>query len=438
MRTFGTTLPAKREGGDRVGERLPGEWGAVQTSSTPATSLIRIPGQSQVWLLSVAHGATHWVIGTFYILLPFVTKDLGLSYTESGLMVSTYYVTSLVATMTGGILVDVTGRRVLFQVVALLFGAAAIVGFGVAGALVVLAAMAGLIGIGNNLWHPAAISFLSQRFPANRGYVLSIHAMFANLGEALAPAVAGLMLLVLSWRETSVLAAVPSLLCAVLVATTLRRMTASSGGGRSAMMDRRTYARGIRQLMASRVVMGITVAAAFRSMTQTGVMMFLPLYLANGLKVSPAMLGATLMAMQVGGLIAGPVAGIASDRVGRRPVVMVCLAVATGLVVLVGLIGNIDLFVGCISVLGFALFAVRPVMQGWMMDVVPPQLAASGTSLLFSGQAVLSMVTPVAGGFIADRWGLGIVFYFLAGTIFVANLAVLALPRDMTPLSAGG
>lgn len=405
-------------------------------TSASATSLLRVPGQSQLWLLGVSHGATHWVIGTFYILLPFVTKDLGLSYTESGLMVSTYYVTSLIATMTGGILVDVTGRRVLFQVVALLLGAVAIIGFGIAGALFVLAAMAGLIGIGNNLWHPAAISFLSQKFPANRGYVLSIHSMFANLGEALAPAAAGVMLLVLNWRETSMLAAVPSVICAVLVVAMVRRLGPSAAMGRSEAMDRRTYGRGIRQLMGNRTVVGITVAAAFRSMTQTGILMFLPLYLANGLKVDPAVLGATLMAMQIGGLIAGPIAGVVSDRIGRRPVVMSCLGATTVLILAVGLIGNINLFVGCISVLGFALFAVRPVMQGWMMDVVPSRLAASGTSLLFSGQALLSMLMPVIGGFIADRWGLGIVFYFLAGTVLIANVAVLALPRTVTPLEA--
>jgi MFS family permease len=135
------------------------------------------------------------------------------------------------------------------------------------------------------------------------------------------------------------------------------------------------------------------------------------------------------MAMQVGGMIAGPIAGIASDRMGRRPVVMAGLTLTTLIIVGITFVGNAAVFVAGISVLGFALFAVRPVIQSWMMDLVPPPLAASGTSLLFGAQSVLSMLTPIVGGFIADAYGLVSVFYFLAATMLVANLAVVFLPK---------
>jgi hypothetical protein len=36
----------------------------------------------------------------------------------------------------------------------------------------------------------------------------------------------------------------------------------------------------------------------------------------------------------------------------------------------------------------------------------------------------------VACGLIADRWGILAAFYFLAGTVFVANLVVLAIRED--------
>jgi MFS family permease len=64
-----------------------------------------------------------------------------------------------------------------------------------------------------------------------------------------------------------------------------------------------------------------------------------------------------------------------------------------------------------------------------MMDLVPPPLAASGTSLLFGAQSVLSTLTPIIGGFIADTYGLLSVFYFLAATMLVANVGVVFLPR---------
>ena len=49
----------------------------------------------------------------------------------------------------------------------------------------------------------------------------------------------------------------------------------------------------------------------------------------------------------------------------------------------------------------------------------------------FSGsQSLLSSLSPVLCGFIADRWGILTAFYFLAGTVFVANLIVLAIREE--------
>lgn len=49
----------------------------------------------------------------------------------------------------------------------------------------------------------------------------------------------------------------------------------------------------------------------------------------------------------------------------------------------------------------------------------------------FSGsQSLLSSLSPVICGFIADRWGILTAFYFLAGTVLVANLVVLAVREE--------
>ncbi len=86
-------------------------------------------------------------------------------------------------------------------------------------------------------------------------------------------------------------------------------------------------------------------------------------------------------------------------------------------------------FITGVSVLGFALFAVRPVVHSWLMDLTPPHLGGSATSLLFGTQAGLSAMVPIIGGVIADAWGLTVVFYFLAGTMLVANVLVYLLPH---------
>ena len=79
--------------------------------------------QASIFLVGLGHGATHWLLGTFLILLPFVTKELGLSYTEAGLMVTVLHLSSFFTNISGGMVVDISGRRVVFLVICLLAGA---------------------------------------------------------------------------------------------------------------------------------------------------------------------------------------------------------------------------------------------------------------------------------------------------------------------------
>ena len=162
-----------------------------------------------MFLIGLGHGATHWVAGTFYVLLPFMTKDLGLSYTEAGLLVSILHVSSFLANFGSGAVVDVTGRKVIFQVASLGVGAAALMVFGFTGLYMVLCAMVALIGVTNNLWHPPAIAFISEKYPENRGYALSIHATGASLGDMVAPLAAGAAITWWSWQGSAVANSIP-------------------------------------------------------------------------------------------------------------------------------------------------------------------------------------------------------------------------------------
>ncbi|GIT52911.1 MAG: hypothetical protein Ct9H300mP16_00710 [Pseudomonadota bacterium] len=108
---------------------------------------------------------------------------------------------------------------------------------------------------------------------------------------------------------------------------------------------------------------------------------------------------------QAGGLIASHCRAW-SDRVGRRPVVLAGLSVTTVVIATITLTRNDLIIVATVSVLGFALFAVRPVIHSWMMDLAPPNIAGSATSILFGTQALLTTNMLPLGGLVADRYGL--------------------------------
>lgn len=191
------------------------------------------------------------------------------------------------------------------------------------------------------------------------------------------------------------------------------------------------YLGGLKRIARDRLVLGLCLMAGFRSMAQNGLLVFLPLFLIDELKTGPVWMGVAMMAMQVGALVAAPAAGAWSDRIGRRPVVLSGLTVTTLVIVSITLIRNDLVLVAAVSVLGFALFAVRPVVHSWMMDMVPPRLAGSATSLMFGTQSLLSAAVPPIGGAIADAYGLPAVFYFLAAAMLIANLLVYLLPHEV-------
>lgn len=388
---------------------------------------VGVGGHGAMVLVGLGHGATHWIAATFYIVLPYMRDDLGLTYAEAGTLAAIFHAASVAANFGSGPLVDMTGRRVLFQVLSLAIGAAALLAFGLGGGFAWLAAMIVLIGATNNLWHPAAIAFLSARYPKNRGYALSIHALGANVGDAVAPLAAGSLLVWLAWPSVAAVNALPVFAVAALLGLLLSSPR-TGGGGAPKGVRGGDYLGGILSVVRDRAVLGLCLMAGFRTMAQNGLLVFLPLYLTDVLHAGPAAMGAALMTMQLGGIVASPIAGALSDRIGRRPIVMAGLGVTTAVIAALTFLGGGPLYVAGVALLGFSLYAVRPVVHSWMMDLTPPELGGSATSLMFGTQAALSTAAPILGGLIAGIWGLPAVFYMLAGIMLIANLVATMLP----------
>jgi len=384
-----------------------------------------------VFLVGSGHGGIHWIAATFYLILPFITRDLGLSYAEAGILVAVFHLSAFTANFGSGLVVDVTGRRIVFNVLALSIGGVALLAVGGAVGFYWLFPMVMLIGATNNMWHPPAITFLSENYPNQRGYVLSIHALCANIGDALAPLAAGALLVWLSWRGTASAMALPIFVLAGLMVVSLLPRDRLKNPTDHKGMSIAEYFAGLRALLRDRVVLMLSLMAGFRTMAQMGLMVFLPLYLANDVEMGPFMMGVTVMALQIGGICASPVAGALSDRIGRRPVVLAGLSVTTVMIVLLTLVQNEIVFIAGVSFMGFAMYAARPVIHSWMMDMAPKEVAGSATSVMFGFQAMFTVIMVTGGGVVADAWGLSVVFYILAAAMLVANVLVYMLPDKL-------
>src|SRR5215813_15362963 len=121
-----------------------------------------------VVVVSFGHALTHWYPATFYLLLPLIGNELGLSYGEIGSILTCQYAAGAIANVPGGLFVDAVGRKALLMAVSLFWVGFPYLVMGLSHAYWMMLACATLVGIGNNLWHPTAIPWLADRFPERR------------------------------------------------------------------------------------------------------------------------------------------------------------------------------------------------------------------------------------------------------------------------------
>ena len=390
--------------------------------------------QGPALMVGVGHGATHWVAATFFLLLPWIKETLQISYTNAGILVAVFHLASFLANFASGALTDITGKRVLIQSGSLTLGALALGGTSLAWSVIPLALMIAIIGATNNAWHPAAISFLSERYPDNRGYALAVHALGANVGDSIAPLMVGAVLGMLSWQDTALVSTVPIFVVAFWIWTVLSRHETISPA-ETKETRKVPYLSELKIMFRQFELLGLSIMSGFRAAAQVGLLMFVPLYLTDVLEAGPMMTGVGFSLMQLGGVLSSPVAGAWSDRIGRRPIVVGGLALSTLVIAFLAIAGSQILFVSGIAFLGFVLYGVRPVVHSWALDLTSKTMGGTVISLVFGTQSLFSIGIPVLSGMVADLFGLQRVFWLLAGLILISNLVAFFL-KDSQNLRA--
>lgn len=379
--------------------------------------------------ISVGHAMTHWYPGAFVVMLPFFAEDLGLSLTQVGILIGLRSVTSTLINLPGGMIVDMIGRRTLVMVLAIAWAGIPYLFLGLTENFFIIAGFMAIVGVGNLLYHPAALSALSELYPGRRGFATAMHSLGASFGDTVAPFAAGLALTWYSWREITVVNAVPGIVMALIFWFTMRSVRLHSASP-AARLSLRGYLDGAARLFRDPNMMKIAVLGGARAMSQAGLQTFLPIYLASVAGLSAALIGTYMAIVQGAGIISGPLSGSLSDRFGRRPLIAAGM-VSTSVMLIVLMLLRIEwLFVLVLALIGFFLYSTQPVLNAWALDIAPPQLGGTSIGILFASQSLLGGLAPVIGGLLADSFGIEYAFYFVALTVLAANLLIVTIRDD--------
>ncbi|MFD0677348.1 MULTISPECIES: MFS transporter [unclassified Paenibacillus] len=385
------------------------------------------------WGICIGHAFTHWYPSSMYILLPYIVIAYNFSITQAGLLITLRSLITAFLTMPIGAFTDMSRKKHLFLAASLFLVGMPFLFIGFVQEYWLFALLFIVMGVGNEFWHPASYTTLSLRFPEQRGLTFGYHAMASNLGDMLAPIVIGALIVTYTWQEIIYWNFVPGVFFAIFILITLRnmnvdpsRLTKANADSASGLKD---YLKGLKELLRNKTVVLIAVLSGIRAMAQNGIMILLPLYLAMQMGLNAFWVGMTLGVLQAGGLIAAPIVGRMSDKSGPRKILTTLMVATSVMLVIVSFIRNDWILIGTIAILGFFLYAIRPVMQAWAMESTDTKVAGTATSLLFSMQSLMGAASPIIGTYLAQTYSFSAAFYFLAGVILAGNLVIHFIPN---------
>ena len=184
--------------------------------------------------------------------------------------------------------------------------------------------------------------------------------------------------------------------------------------------------------------MGIMAVAGLRGMANVAFLPFLALYLGldTELGLGNAALGLHIALLVGVGVVATPVTGYISDRIGRKVVLipgMLGLSALTALLVPFG--DGVGLIV-ILSLLGVFLFSDQPILTAAALDTVGQTVAASTLGVFSFSRFVLAAASPLIGGWLFDTLGIESTFFYISGIYLVGAVVLLAVPLAVTAQAA--
>ncbi len=160
-------------------------------------------------------------------------------------------------------------------------------------------------------------------------------------------------------------------------------------------------------------------------------LLFQPIYLQQ-LGADPIQIGVILGAFGAVMTLAHIPAGHLSDRIGRRPMLLIAWVAGIAATLVMALAGNLTIFIVGILIYGFTAFVASPLdsyvtaARGkWSVG-----RAITFISMTFNAGAVLG---PVTGGWVGDHFGLQRVYFIAAGLFVLSTVLVWFIapqPRD--------
>ena len=302
--------------------------------------------------------------------------------------------------------------------------------------LAVLTIAVVIVSIPGALWHLPSTAALSRRFPDRRGFAISMHGFGSNIGNVLAPLLAGGLLTIMAWRPILLIYAAPAALMAVFVWFSLKDLGIEDGDDQTNLKSKGRVLSGYREGLAMfkiPVVATLVLAAAVRGVANNALFQWAPFYLREaedgGLAMGYFSVGVHLSLLTGMGIVSAPILGYLSDRYGRKQVLVPGLIIAAILTMFVVSAGDSILLAVLLAGIGLFSFALQQIILAALLDVVDKGTEATASGLIFGINGLLGFGSPFLAAFIINQLGgYGSIFYYVGALTVVSAVIISVIP----------
>jgi len=379
-----------------------------------------------VGLLSINFGILFFDRNALNFLMPFVKPDLGLSNTQVGLTASALSFSWAIAALVVGVMADRQGRRKVFLIFCTVAFSACSFLTGIAQTFLMLLAARMLMGAVEGGVMPVCQSLIAVAVrPERRGLAMGVTQNFGSnlFGNFFAPVLLVWFATHLGWHNAFFIAGIPGLVMAFLMWRFIEEPKTAPPQEHPDLFSH------VKDIFSRRNMVICAIMSVLLVSYLVVCWAFMPLFLTSVRGFSPGTMGWLMGSLGISATAGSFVISHISDRVGRKPVMIVCAFL--GLILPLGamyFLGS-PWLLALIFVIGWSLTSTFPLFMATVpSESVPHAYVTTAMALVMGlGEVLGGVFSPTVAGWAADRTGLSAPLWIMFGLAGVSGLLALFL-----------
>lgn len=345
-------------------------------------------------------------------VLALFAQSLGAGPERIGLVVSVSTLTGVFLKLPAGALSDIYGRRLLMRIGVLAFGIPPFA-YPFIDDLDTLTALRFAHGLATAIFAPAALATVADLYREQRGAALGCYTAATQAGALVGPVLGGWLVYAAGFPTTFVTAGVFGCLGLLLFYSLQLAPPAPRHETQGLQPLLAEMWNGFRSVRSNKPVLVTSVTDGAKMMANGALMAFLPIYgVAVGL--NPGEVGLLFGVQGVTSFLSKPVMGRASDRVGRKPLILVGLLICAATFILIPHSASLPILLLLAAGFGFGEAVVSSSTTALVADLSPLKTMGAGIGMQGTINDIGHAAGPLLAGVLIARFSYQSAFAVLA------------------------